>query len=80
MFGKVVFGQKQGFPKMGGAPFFGGGSGLGDCYCMMLLDALEGCSENPTKYFFEHPLVRCRKQKNKPKKRPKKVHPFLGGP
>ena len=44
MFGEVIFGQKKGFPKMGGAFvffFWGGGfvEGLGDCYCMMLLDA-----------------------------------------
>ena len=30
--------------------FLGGGvGGGGDCYCMMLLDALEGCSKIPIK-------------------------------
>ena len=38
------FVKKRGFPKMGGALFLlGGVEGLGDCYCMMLLDPLEGC-------------------------------------
>ena len=31
---------------MGGALFGGGVEGLGDCCCMMLLDALEGCSKD----------------------------------
>ena len=51
VFGRVVFGQKKGFSetkKGGGAFFLGGGGvqGLGGCYCMMLLDALEWCSKN----------------------------------
>ena len=30
----------------------GGGGGGGDCYCMMLLDALEGCSKKTIKNSF----------------------------
>ena len=43
------FCPNRGFPKMGGAFFGGGVEGLGDCCCMMLLDAFEGCSKNPVK-------------------------------
>ena len=47
MFQKVAFGQKKGFPtKKGCALFWRGGEGLVGCCCMMLLDALEGCSKN----------------------------------
>ena len=48
---KVVFGQKRGFPKKKVVHLFWGGGfqGLVDCCCMMLLDALEGCSKNPYK-------------------------------
>ena len=44
VFLQVVFGQKK-----ENVHFFGGGEveGLVDCCCMMLLDALEGCSKNP---------------------------------
>ena len=43
---------------MGGRHFGGGGAGGGgDCYCMMLLDALEGCSKNPIKTFFLNALL-----------------------
>ena len=36
------------FLENGWCTFFWGGGvqGLGDCCCMMLLDALEGCSKN----------------------------------
>ena len=48
MFLKVVFGHKRGYPqKM--CTFWGGVQGLVACCCMMLLDALEGCSKNPIK-------------------------------
>ena len=49
LFGKLCFVKKRAFPEMGGRHFFGGVGGGGDCecYCMMLLDALEGCSKNP---------------------------------
>ena len=45
---KLFLVKERGFPEMGGALFFWGGGveGLGDCCCMMLLDALEGCSKN----------------------------------
>ena len=42
VFRKAVFGQKWGFPKMGGALFWGV-EGLVYFCCMMLQDALEGC-------------------------------------
>ena len=32
--------------------FFGGVQGLATCCCMMLLDALEGCSKKPIKIGF----------------------------
>ena len=78
---KFVFGKlfliKKGFSENGWCTFFGWGGvqGLGDCCCMMLLDALEGCSKNPIKiWFFEHPLARLRKTKKGPK-----ITPIFGG-
>ena len=47
-----LFFVKIGVSENGWCTFFGGGEVLGDCYCMMLVDALEGCSKNPIKHFF----------------------------
>ena len=44
MFLKVVFGHKRGDPQK--HVHFLGVQGLVTCCCMMLLDALEGCSKN----------------------------------
>ena len=47
---KLCFVKIGVFEKWVVALSFGGvGGGGGDCYCMMLLDALEGCSKNPIK-------------------------------
>ena len=71
---------------MGGAFFFGGVEGLVDCCCMLLLDALEGCSKTPIKIvFFEHPLARCKRNRKTrtppppPKKKAKKLYTHFWG-
>ena len=79
---KLCFVKIGVFRKWVVAFFWGGGvGGGGDCYCMMLLDALEGCSKNPINIlFFEHLVARCNKQKNIQEKAEKGnfLHPFLG--
>ena len=84
LFGKVVFGQNWGLQKMGGRHFWGGvGCGGGGCYCMMLLDALQGCSNKPYKnWLFLNTLLLDAKTEKHPKKSKKGnfLHPFLGGP
>ena len=51
------------------------GVGGGDCYCMMLLDALEGCSKNPIKtVFFSTLLLDAKTEKHPPKIRQNKAN------
>ena len=49
---KGCFWSKTGFSENGWCTFFGGFQGLGDCCCMMLLDALERCSKTIKFVFF----------------------------
>ena len=83
MFGKVVFFVKEGVLRKWVVHFFlggGGVEGLGDCYCMILLDALEGCPKNPIKIFFLNTLLLDAKtEKHETQKRQNKLHLFLGG-
>ena len=65
---------------MGGALFVGGVQGLGDCCCMMLLDALEGCSKTYKNSFFLNTLLLVAEEtENMKNKKRKKIHAFLGG-
>ena len=83
LFGKVAFGQNWGFQNWVVAIFLGAFGGGGDCYWMMLLDALEGCSKKPIKIvFLERLVARYKKTEKHPPKKAKKgnfLHPFLGG-
>ena len=81
VFRKVVLGQKNNLFRNGWCTFLGGFEGLAACCCMMLLDALEGCSKNPIKICFLITLLLDAKEteKQEEKTRPNKFTPILGG-
>ena len=60
----------------------GGVEGLGDCCCMILLDALEGCSKNhKNSFFFTTLLLDAENRKTGQKKKKRKIFtPLFGGP
>ena len=57
----------------------GGVGGGGDCYCMMLLDALEGCSKILKNSVFEHLVARCKYRKTSKNGPKRHFYPFFGG-
>ena len=79
---KSCFGQKKGFPKKKKvAHFFWGVEGLVGCCCVMLLDALEGCSKTYKKGFLNTLLLDAEETEKQEatEKGPKKVTPIFWG-
>ena len=65
---------------MGGALFWGGFQGVGDCCCMILLDALGGCSKTYKIVFFDTLLLDAEETENhETNKKTLKSTPIFGG-